>query len=207
MTLRSTTLALTLALGCAAFLFQAVAAPTSARAEPDASTKIERPYDVVKRMMLDKFFDELRAAKSQDDGNRAMAKIWHMWMTSGRPGVDGLLRQSHAVMMRGALGLALRLADRVVEMAPTHSEAWNHRATVHYLRGDYGKAVGDIQKALQREPRHFGALAGLGFIYIKLKKWDGALKAFEAATAVNPWLHHRAKVMKMLRLKVSGQAL
>lgn len=208
MTIQST---LTLIASSAALLFGATTAEANPVDVPTAhkasASKTAKPSDVIRRMMLDKFFDELKAAKSQSDGNEAMAKIWHVWMNSGRPAVDITLRQSHALMMRGALRVALSLANRAIDMAPTHAEAYNHRATVHYFRKDYNAAVKDIQKTLRLEPRHFGAIAGLGFIYIRLEKWAGALKAFETATKVNPWLHNRAKVMKMLRLKVTGQAL
>ncbi len=203
---RNTILAAVAALlfGCGSAVANPVDAPVATKA---SNAKTGSPSQVLRRMMLDKFFDELKAAKSQADGDRAMAKIWHMWMTSGRPAVDITLRQSHALMMRGALRVALSLANRAVDMAPKHPEAYNHRATVHYFRKDYAAAVKDIRETLKLEPRHFGAIAGLGFIYIRMEKWAGALKAFETATKVNPWLHNRVKVMKMLRLKVVGQAL
>ena len=80
--------------------------------------------------------------------------------------------------MRGRdLERALSLADELIEAAPEFAEAWNKRATIHYLLGDDDASVLDIRETLAREPRHFGAISGLGLIFLRQGDEAAALEA------------------------------
>jgi tetratricopeptide (TPR) repeat protein len=103
------------------------------------------------------------------------------------------------------LDLAVQLLDAVVELKPDYVEAWNRRATIFYMKKQYGQALLDIRQVLVREPRHFGALAGLGTILQDLGEEKPALEAFRRALAVDPHLEGIAEKVKTLTEKVEGR--
>jgi tetratricopeptide (TPR) repeat protein len=114
------------------------------------------------------------------------AEIWGIWYEHEDGAVVLLMRQGHGAMARRDFAAARRAFDQVVAIAPDYAEGWNARATLHYLAGDYQDSLSDIDKTLALEPRHFGALSGLGLVYAALERWEAALESFEAALAVNP---------------------
>ena len=89
-------------------------------------------------------------------------------------------------------------------LEPDFAEAWNKRATVHYLMGDYVASVHDIQQTLALERRHFGALSGLGMIYEAIGRPSAALRSFEAALAINPHLDATRQRIEELRRELEG---
>ena len=84
-------------------------------------------------------------------------------------------------------------------------EAWNRRATIYYMKKDYGRALADIREVLRREPRHFGALAGLGLILQDLGDDKQALEVYRRALAIYPHLQRIPEVVKELQQKVEGR--
>jgi tetratricopeptide (TPR) repeat protein len=103
------------------------------------------------------------------------------------------------------MDVALKLLDSLVKLRPDYVEAWNRRATIYYLRNDYLHSIQDIQQVLAREPRHFGALAGLGMIMQDIGDDKRALEAFRKALAVNPYLEKVPEMVKSLAEKVEGR--
>jgi tetratricopeptide (TPR) repeat protein len=101
--------------------------------------------------------------------------------------------------------VALKLLDAVVKLRPDYIEGWNRRATLYYLKNDYAHSLEDIQQVLIREPRHFGALAGLGMIMQDIGDERRALEAFRKALAVNPHLERVPELVKTLTEKVEGR--
>ena len=84
----------------------------------------------------------------------------------------------------------------MVKLRPDYVEGWNRRATLYYLQNDYAHSLEDIEQVLVREPRHFGALAGLGMIMQDLGDEKRALDAFRKALAVNPYLDKVPELVK-----------
>jgi tetratricopeptide (TPR) repeat protein len=115
------------------------------------------------------------------------------------------MRQGTVAMSQGQLGRALERFDRIVDLAPEFAEGWNKRATVLYLMGDYQASVLDIQRTLELEPRHFGALSGLGLIYDAIEEPAAALRSFEAALEIHPHLVGTLQRIEELRRQLSGR--
>ena len=103
------------------------------------------------------------------------------------------------------MDVAMKLLDALVKLRPDWVEAWNRRATLYYLQNDYGRSLQDIQQVLIREPRHFGALAGLGMIMQDLGDDKRALDAFRKALAINPHMDKVPELVKTLSEKVEGR--
>ena len=147
---------------------------------------------------LDGLFSRLQAA-GPSEALQVEGEIWQIWTQSDDGAVRGLRRDGLAAMQRGDYRHALAKFDQMVIIAPGFAEGWNKRATVHYLLGNYGQSLSDIAKALELEPRHFGALSGRGLVYVKLEDERRALDAFEAALAVHPHLAGAATNAEQLR--------
>ena len=103
------------------------------------------------------------------------------------------------------VNLAIELLNAVIELRPDYVEAWNRRATLHFANKDYSASLADIRQVLAREPRHFGALSGLGIIMQELGEDKLALEAFRKALAVNPHLSKIPEFVKTLTEKVEGR--
>jgi tetratricopeptide (TPR) repeat protein len=110
-----------------------------------------------------------------------------------------------AAMDAQQMDVALKLLDAIIKLRPDYTEAWNRRATLYYLQNDYARSLADIQQVLAREPRHFGALAGLGMIMQDLGDEKRALEAFRKALAINPHLEKVPELVKQLTEKVEGR--
>jgi tetratricopeptide (TPR) repeat protein len=137
---------------------------------------------------LDNCFERLARAQSEDEAQNLEAMIWRLWTASGIEMVDGLLNSGSKAMASGQFAPALALFNGIIEMTPEFAEAWNKRGTLYYLIGEYDLAVTDITCTLKLEPRHFGALSGLGMIHLQRSEKQEALRAFEDALAVHPHL-------------------
>jgi tetratricopeptide (TPR) repeat protein len=107
-------------------------------------------------------------------------------------------------MAEGELAKAIEAFDVVVELDPGFAEGWNRRATAHFLAGNDEASIGDIRRVLALEPRHFGALSGLGMILARSGQPQAALRAFEAALAVNPHLVGARIQVEALRRALAG---
>ncbi|MBM3430791.1 MAG: tetratricopeptide repeat protein, partial [Bacteroidetes bacterium] len=121
---------------------------------------------------------------------------------SGDETRDRLLERSNEAMNSGKLADAMAQFKMVIEADPTLAEGWNRRATLHYLLGNLDESVKDIERTLALEPRHFGALTGLGLIYIQRQQYDAAVKIFERGLKVNPHLPGAKQNIQELRKRL-----
>ncbi len=154
---------------------------------------------------LDRLFAGLKAAPSAGDAQAIEQTIWRLWTHAGIKKVDAEMAAGALAMAVGEFKAAFRSFDAVVKMAPDFAEGWNKRATVEYLMGDFDASVGDIERTLALEPRHFGALSGLGLIYLAIGKERAAIRAFEGALAIHPYLPGTRARIKRLRRKLEGE--
>jgi tetratricopeptide (TPR) repeat protein len=138
--------------------------------------------------VLDRLFAQLRQADSEDTAKVLESAIQAMWMRSGSDTADVLMKQAGAAIEKKSYGSALAILDTVVELNPDFAEGWNRRATVHFLQGDYTNSQADIERVLELEPRHYGALSGLGAIQKERGNGRAALRALRRARTINPKL-------------------
>jgi tetratricopeptide (TPR) repeat protein len=141
---------------------------------------------------LDTLFADLQSAETIQ-ASRLQNEIWGVWHQSGSDTVDLLMTDAAQAIQMGLHEQAEAQYDAVVDLAPDFAEGWNRRATLRFMRGDYAGSIEDIVKVLELEPRHFGALAGLGQIYDRLNQPEAALRSFEQALLINP---HMAEVRR-----------
>jgi tetratricopeptide (TPR) repeat protein len=185
----------------------AVCAPL--RAEPGGWTETPDKLPRVPRgdriKNLDFLFEALKAAPDADSAKLVEGRIWSLWLASGSDTTDLLMSRVKTAQDAKDTKLAIQLLDAVVDVRPEYIEAWNRRATLHFANKDYGKSVADIRQVLAREPRHFGALTGLGVIMQELGEEKLALEAFRRALAVNPHLQKVPDFVKTLTEKVEGR--
>jgi tetratricopeptide (TPR) repeat protein len=205
-----------LALG-AALLASALAAPASfAQRMPDSSygpdwvnppNDLPRPEHGDRTYSLDTLFDALKVAPDDDSAKAIEDRIWALWMVSGSDTCNLLMGRVKAAADDKDYDLAIKILDAVIELKPNYAEAWNRRATIYYLKRDYAHALADIGEVLAREPRHFGALAGLGAILQEIGDDKHALEAYRKALAINPHLEHIPEVVKALSDQIDGRAI
>ena len=130
---------------------------------PDAPAKLPKvPAD--KTRGLEFLFGALKAAPDEASAKHVEARIWAIWLQTSSDTVSLLMTRAKAAMEAQNSDVALKLLDSVIKLRPDYVEGWNSRATLYYLRNDYAHSLEDIEQVLAREPRHFGALAGLGMI-------------------------------------------
>ena len=114
-------------------------------------------------------------------------KIWKLWSTHpDDKKLTVMLSQGSDAVNSNQLIKAIDIFTDVINQDPTWAEAWNKRATVLYMIGEYQKSQNDINKVLELEKRHFGALAGQGLVNIKLKNYEKAIKSYEKALEIYP---------------------
>jgi tetratricopeptide (TPR) repeat protein len=154
---------------------------------------------------LDFLFGALKAAPDEASARHVEARIWAQWMQTPSDTAALLMTRAKAAMDAKNIDIALKLLDSVVKLRPDYVEAWNRRATLYYLKSDYRHSLEDIQQVLIREPRHFGALAGLGMIMQDIGDDRRALEAFRKALAVNPHLEKVPELVESLTEKVEGR--
>ena len=121
--------------------------------------------------------------------------------------LDLLMEQVAALIGQGLVPPALPLLDDMVARAPEWAEAWNKRATALYLAGEHDRSLADIDRVLALEPRHFGALAGMGLIRIAKGQFREALAAYRRALAVNPFLTERFELIPALERMVGEKPI
>ncbi len=148
---------------------------------------------------LEQLFARLRASRDAPSARALSEQIWQVWMRHDDPKVNDLMTRGVEAMAQHEYAQALPCFDEITRRDPSFAEGWNKRATVRYLLADYAGSVRDIKQTLALEPRHFGALAGLGAVYLLIANDRGALDAFEAILALNPHLESVRKQVDALR--------
>jgi tetratricopeptide (TPR) repeat protein len=155
---------------------------------------------------LDDLFARLQKAGTEESG-RIESEIWIEWSKSGSPALDLLLQRGRDAMAVGENAIAIEHFTAIIDQDPDFAEAWNARATAYFNTGDYGPAVADIAHVLTLNPRHFGALSGLGMILEETGKTERALEVYKSALAIHPHLEGVSNAIERLETEAEGQEL
>jgi len=192
----------------AVVLFAAALSATSARTESglvDPPKNLPRAQKGDAKANLDRLFEALKVAPDADSAKYIEGRIWALWFASGSDTANLLMTRVKAAVEGKDTDLAIHLLDSIIDIKPDFLEAWNRRATLHFMKKDYSAALADIHEVLAREPRHFGALSGLGIILQEFGDDKHALEAFRRALAIHPHLERIPDLAKRLAEKVDGR--
>lgn len=157
--------------------------------------------------VIDSLLRRLKSAEDPESAAILEEAILQAWIESGSETVDLLMSRTMTAMRERNLPHALDLLNAIVELAPDYAEGWNKRATVLYLLDDYSRSLQDVHCTLKLEPRHFGALSGLGMILMDIGNKASALEAFRRALEVNPFLSSAKRAADRLTLEVEGREI
>jgi tetratricopeptide (TPR) repeat protein len=179
---------------------------------PDAKGKWVEPPKKLPHVRLDDrvhnldfLFGALKAAPDDETAKAIEQRIWALWMISRSDTANLLMTRVQKSIEEKDLDLALTLLEAIVKIKPDYVEAWNRRATIYYMKKDYGRSIADIRQVLKREPRHFGALTGLGLILQDIGDDKQALEVYRRALAVYPRLQRIPDIVKKLSEEIEGR--
>src|SRR5215470_18815656 len=156
---------------------------------------------------IDFLFGALKAAPDEASAKAVEDRIWAVWTGAGNETTNLLMSRAKKAADDKDYDLAIRMLSSIIEIKPDFTEAWNRRATIYFLKKDYTNSMADIAKVLSREPRHFGALSGLGLIMQDIGDDKHALEAYRKALEIYPRLKGMEERIKTLTEKVDGRAL
>ena len=156
---------------------------------------------------LTPLFDHLKTAANEEEAQVITEQIWHIWLNSGQELVDSAMGRGIVAMHNGAYDTALKDFEDVTSLAPDMAEGWNKKATVLYLMGRFPESVVAIERTLKLEPRHFGALSGLGMIYLETGQKKAAIAVLEKALAINPFMVSVKAHLRALKQEVDGRGI
>lgn len=153
---------------------------------------------------LDTLFEALKRERDPEKAKGIASQIIAEMNDSGSATVNLLMQWSAEAIKEKKNAAALDFLDRVTLLDPAFTEGWNRRATLHYTMGDRRKSMADIAEVLKREPRHFGALAGLAGILMEAEDDELALKAWERYLNVYPADREAQEAVSKLSEKIAG---
>ena len=171
-----------------------VAAAFAIPAYAEPGSWIEPPKQLPKAALgnrtqnLDFLFGALKVAPDDTIAKAVEERIWAQWVVSRSDTANLLMTRVKTAIEAKETDLAIQLLDSIVKIKPDYIEAWNRRATLYYMKKDYGHSLADLREVLKREPRHFGALSGLGLIMQDIGDDKQALEVYRRALAVYPRL-------------------
>jgi tetratricopeptide (TPR) repeat protein len=156
---------------------------------------------------LDTLFESLKRERNEKAAERIASRIADAWNHSGSASVDLMMVWAKKAMDARKFDVALDFLDQVVTLRPDYAEGWNRRATAHYLMNNTRMAMADINRTLQLEPRHFGALAGMARILKDNGNKELALNAWERVLAAYPMMRNAQNEVSTLSEELAGERI
>ena len=136
---------------------------------------------------LNNLFKKLNETENQDEIRDLISDIWNIWYEVDDPKVIEYFEKGIQAMNLRNYPLAIRFFNNLIEEDPNFAEGWNKRATVHFMMGNYDQSMNDIVKTLELEPRHFGALDGMGLIFIHQGQFQQAIDVYDKMLEIFPF--------------------
>ena len=135
----------------------------------------------------------------------ALATVWQLWGKSGDAAIDKLYQEGVDKMRFGDTAGAIKVFSDIIAKRPAFAEAWNKRATIYYMAGDYEMSMQDCEKVLELTPQHFGALVGFAQMLAERSQPERALALMERASKINPYLANAELMMAALRIQIENK--
>ena len=136
---------------------------------------------------LNNLFKKLNETENQDEIRDLISDIWNIWYEVDDPKVIEYFEKGIQAMNLRNYPLAIRFFNNLIEEDPNFAEGWNKRATVHFMMGNFDQSMQDIIKTLELEPRHFGALDGMGLIFIHQGQFRQAIDVYDKMLEIFPF--------------------
>jgi len=135
-------------------------------------------------------------------------QIWLLWSTHpSNKKLTSMLLEGSRLMQDRQLNRAINVFTEAIALDPAWAEAWNKRATVFYMVGEFQKSQDDIDKVLELEKRHFGALAGQGLVNIQLKNYDKAKKSYQMVEEIHPAMKSPKFMIEQIEELIKRQSI
>lgn len=176
-------------------------------AEAQPATSAEATSEDRQESRLDALFAELKRERNEKAAERIASRIWEAWGHSGSASIDLMMGWSKTAMDAKKFDAALDFLDQVVTISPSYAEGWNRRATVHFMMQNYAKSMADINHTLVLEPRHFGALAGMGQIMKSSGHDELALQAYQRVLDIYPMMRSAQNEVATLSEELAGEGI
>ena len=157
---------------------------------------------------LNNLFNQLKSTSSSIAAKEIETEIWEMWTTHpDEERLTDLLAKGSYYMSQNQLTSAHNVFSKAIELDPKWAEAWNKRATVLYLMGNYELSQNDIDEVLKLEKRHFGALSGQGMVQTALKNYQKAIDSYVEAHKVYPAMKTPLMMIEKLQILIQQESI
>lgn len=156
---------------------------------------------------LDELFSDLKRESNEKAAERIAGGIQQEWTRSGSASVDLMMQWSDEAMKARKFAVALDFLDQIVVLQPGFPEGWNRRATLHFMMENYAKSMRDIDRTLQLEPRHFGALTGMATIMKNTDRRELALDAYQRVLDIYPMMRSAQSEIATLAEELAGEGI
>ena len=156
---------------------------------------------------LEKLFNDLKI-NNFSLASDVEQKIWEIWSTHpNSKDLTMMLTIGSDHVNNQKLEKAIEIFSDVIDLDPSWAEAWNKRATVYYMIGEFEKSQADINKVLELESRHFGALAGQGLVNIELENYEKAIKSYQQAQEIYPSMQSPKIMIEKIKKLIKKQSV
>src|SRR5580693_8116718 len=183
---------------------------TAPDAEPDAQApqaKQDQPPPKTPAEERAELYTRLAASRDADETGGIITRLLDVYSESGSDTADLLLKRARQAIGVENYSDALKILDATIALQPDWAEGWNARATTRYLDDDYKGSMADIAQTLKRDPKHLGALMGMGMILEAREKREEALKVYDRVLEIAPHWRNAQEAADKLKAALAGSEL